>query len=255
MVGLASIHNKPKGWPSTHRHKLASLKIVKQKDVNRGITGTLKVTLKDGKVVHDASVQRIDEFKQMFQPQGGKAELNFKDTYKFNMAAYDLAKMIGIGDMVPAHAQRSYGGTNASFSWWIDDFMFEEGDRVKQNASSPNQDAWVKENDVIRVFDQLIANTDRNAGNLIIDKQWRVWIIDHTRAFRIQKDLRNPGALTRVDRTMLEKMKALDEPGLKKQLGKYLNNAEIQGLLARRDLIVAAFAARGESALIDRPKR
>jgi len=38
---------------------------------------------------------------------------------------------------------------------------------------------------VVRLFDQLIYNTDRNLGNLLIDKSWRLWMIDHTRAFKV----------------------------------------------------------------------
>jgi hypothetical protein len=33
----------------------------------------------------------------------------------------------------------------------------------------------------MRAFDQLIYNTDRNLGNLLIDGDWRIWMIDHTR--------------------------------------------------------------------------
>ena len=40
----------------------------------------------------------------------------------------------------------------------------------------------------MRVFDELIANTDRNQGNMLIDKQWKLWLIDHTRGFRTTSD-------------------------------------------------------------------
>jgi hypothetical protein len=35
----------------------------------------------------------------------------------------------------------------------------------------------------------------------------------------------------------------------------YLNKTEIQGILARRDLIVKFFETKGDSALFDRPAR
>ena len=37
---------------------------------------------------------------------------------------------------------------------------------------------------MLRLFDQLIANIDRNLGNLLIGNDWTIWAIDHTRAFR-----------------------------------------------------------------------
>ena len=43
----------------------------------------------------------------------------------------------------------------------------------------------------------------------------------------------------------------LTEPSLKGALNKWLTGGEIQGVLARRDLIVKAFDNKGESALFD----
>ena len=50
--------------------------------------------------------------------------------------------------------------------------------------TAPNQVTWRQEYAILQVFDQLIYNTDRNLGNLVITTDWRVWMIDHTRAFR-----------------------------------------------------------------------
>ena len=50
-------------------------------------------------------------------------------------------------------------------------------------------------------------------------------------------------------------MKALNAASLEKEMKNYLEKGEIQGLLARRDLIVKFFAAKGDSALYDRPPR
>jgi len=225
--------------------------VKQKKDVNKGVTQTSRVTLSDGTVTHDASVQKVDDYQKVFQPQGGKAEFNFKDSYKFNIAAYLLAKQVGLGDMVPVSVERG----NSAYTWWIDDVLMEEGERISKKVQAPDEDAWNKEMAIVRVFDQLIFNTDRNVGNLVIDKKWHVWMIDHTRAFRIRKDLPNPAALTRIDRGLLTKLKSLNETSLRKELGKVLSTGEISALLARRDLIVAAFEAKGDSALFDRPAR
>ena len=255
ILALAPIHLYAQATPALSLDQqetfLQKAKVQKKQGVNKGVTGTSMVILSDGALTHQASVQTIDEFKLIFQPQGGKAETNFKDTYKFNIAGYLLAKQLGLGDMVPPSVARGGG----SYTWWIDDVLMEEGERLAKKAVAPNEDAWSKELAIVRVFDQLIANTDRNAGNLMIDKQWRVWMIDHTRAFRTRKDLINPAALTSIDRALLAKLKTLEEASLKKDLGKFLTKQEIQSLLARRDLIVAAFEAKGPTAFFDRPAR
>ena len=107
----------------------------------------------------------------------------------------------------------------------------------------------------MQVFDQLIYNVDRNQTNMLIDKDWHLWLIDHSRSFRRSRTLKDPSVLKMIDRTMLAKMRTLDEPTLTKEFGKNVTKDEIQGLLARRDLIVKTFEAKGESALFDRPKR
>src|SRR5215472_16625063 len=70
---------------------LSTARIVADKPAKKGVTDTRRVTLTDGKVTHDANVQRIDEHKDVFEGQDGSKEFNFKDTYKFDIAAWKLA--------------------------------------------------------------------------------------------------------------------------------------------------------------------
>ena len=56
----------------------------------------------------------------------------------------------------------------------------------------------------MRVFDELIANTDRNVGNLLWTTDGKMWMIDHTRAFRLQPTLKAPQLLQRCDRRPAE---------------------------------------------------
>jgi len=234
---------------------LRTAKITTEKSAKKGITDTQRVTMSDGKITHDASVQRIDDHKDVFQGQDGTSEFNFKDTWKFNIAAWKLARLLGIDDMMPPYVERKFKGDGASYSWWVDNVMMDEEDRTKKNVTAPNLDAWNQEMYVVRVFDQLIFNTDRNLTNLLIDKDWHIWMIDHSRSFRMRHDLRNEKNLVQCDRALLAKMKALDAATLKKQLSPYVNSEEIKGPLARRDLIVKFFENKGPGALYDRPKR
>ena len=234
---------------------LRNAKIVKTYGVNKGVTATVRVTLSDGTTTHDASVQRIDEKKTLFQPDSGPPEANFKDTYQFNIAAWKLARLLGLQDMMPPSVDRKYQNQPAAFTWWIEDVMMDENERTQKKMQAADVAAFNQEWAVIHTFDQLICNKDRNGGNIVYDKQWHAWMIDHTRSFRMQKSLMNPKVLTQCDRTLLAKMKALDEATLKKELGSHVSQDEIRGLLARRDLIVKIFDAKGDSALFDRPAR
>ena len=131
----------------------------------------------------------------------------------------------------------------------------DEADSKAKKIDAPDPDRWNAEMYVVRVFDQLIYNMDRNLTNLLIDKQWRIWMIDHSRSFRLRKDLHEVKNLVQCDRALLAKLKALDQATLEKELKNYANKAEIASLLARRNLIVKFFEDRGESVLYDRPSR
>lgn len=234
---------------------LKTAKITAAKASKKGVTGTVRVTMTDGKVTHDASVQRIDDHQTVFQGQNGTTELNFKDTYVFNIAGWRLAELLGIADMVPPSVERAYDGVAGSFTWWIDDVQMDEEDRLGKKITPPDQERFNREVQVMHIYDQLMYNTDSNATNLLIDKQWRLWFIDHTRAFRLQKTLLDSKMITSCDRNLFAKMKALDMTTLQKTMGSYLTKGEIQGLLARRDLIVKMLEAKGDSALYERPPR
>jgi hypothetical protein len=112
---------------------------------------------------------------------------------------------------------------------------------------------------VVRVFDQLIYNTDRNLQNLLIDQQFRIWMIDHTRAFRMYAQLKEKKDLQMCDRALLARLRSLKAEELQ-TLKPYVTDPEIKGLLARRDKIVQIFdqliKEKGEEAVLyDRPSR
>ena len=224
-------------------------KVTRTHGTSQGITGVRQATLEKDGFKHDASIQTIDESKAVFQGTMG-TELNFRDTYKFNIAAYRLGRLLGL-DNIPPSVERSYNGRHGSFTWWVDDVLMIELDRTKKKIAPPDVERWNKQMYLVRVFDQLIYNVDRNLGNLVIDKSWKLWMIDHTRTFRRQTDLKEVKNLAKCDRVLLDGMKKLNKEQLKSELGEWLNDAEIDGLLARRAKIVDFFEKAGPGALYD----
>ncbi len=166
-----------------------------------GVTKSVRITLRNEQGTHDAHVQTIDQAAAKFEGRGGQWELNFRDTYKFNVAAYLLDRMLDL-NMVPATVERIVDGKPSAVTWWIDDVLMDEKERLAKNVTPPRwaRPNWNRQINILLVFDQLIANRDRNLGNIIITKNWTVWLIDHTRAFRMYKDLIDPGNLTACDR-------------------------------------------------------
>jgi len=232
---------------------LLKAKVVKTRSASKGITGTVRATLTDGRITHDASIQSVDMYKTIYNTPIGP-QVAFRDTYKFNIAAYRLAVLLGI-DGVPPSVERRFSGVRSAFTWWVDDVAMDEGQRLGKKIQAPNGEAWNRQIFVVRVFDQLIDNIDRNLGNLLITKDWKIWMIDHTRAFRPTPAIRTVRNLTRCDRALLARLKQVTDEELKRELGDLLTSPEMKALLARRALIVRYFDDLGEDGLydLDRP--
>jgi len=253
------IANRPalaQAAPLTRAQKeefLLKAKIVKTQSAPKGVTNTVRATLDDGSLTHQASIQVIDEYKTKFETPTG-TEINFKDTWKFNLAAYKLDQLLGL-NMIPVTVERRYKGAPGSFTWWVDDILMDEVDRTKKKIEAPDTDNWNAQMHCVRVFDQLIFNVDRNLQNLLIDKNWQIWMIDHSRAFRMLTSLRESKNLEKCDTALLERLKGLTAETLKKELGGYLTAPEIKGVLTRRDRIVKTFEGMGPSVLYTSQRR
>lgn len=232
---------------------LLKAEVQKSRTTSKGITGSLHATLSDGTITHDAHIQNIDESKREFQSLKG-TEFNFRDSWTFNVAGYKVDRLIGL-NMVPVSVSRRYRGKPSAFTWWVDDGMMDEGDRLKKKIPPPDSVSWNRQMQMVRLFDQLIYNTDRNMGNLVITHTWRIWAIDHTRAFRTHDTVKTPANVTGCDREVFERLKQLDKATLKREVGSVLDDWQINSLLARRDAIVKRIEALGPVALFDRPRQ
>ncbi len=232
---------------------LLKANVVRTRGAGKGITNSMRATLSDGVLTHDAHIQTVDESKREFRGDQG-VEFNFRDSWTFNVAAYKIDRLLGL-KLVPVTVQRRWRTSQGSFTWWIDDVMMDEADRLKRKVHSPDPQGWNEEMQLVRLFDQLIANTDRNLGNLVITKDWNMWAIDHTRAFRVHGSLKTPANIARCDRQVFERLKALDRATLGREVADHLQTWEIDGLLKRRDAIVAIIEKKGPAGLFDRRRK
>jgi hypothetical protein len=232
---------------------LATAEIIRERTTSTGVTRPVRATLSNGVLTHDAQFQTVDQARALFEA-GKASEVDFKDTYRYNIAGYRLAQLIGL-ETVPMSVGRRYKGKDAAVTWWIDDVMFDESGRIKLEGQSlgPDPQRTTKQLHVMRVWDELIQNRDRNRGNMLWTKDWTMWLIDHTRAFRTGASLLKPAELIRVERALFDKMKLLTEQSLTQVMKGMLNRGEIRALLRRRDALVQHFAKlvaeRGETAV------
>jgi len=219
---------------------LETAEIIKSKPSSKGVTHPSRLTLSNGTITHDASFQTIDEHKSEMKLESGASEINFVDSYKYNIAAYQLAELLALDDMLPVYVERKWQGKTGSLSWWLPVKM-DEAERFAKKLEPPDSDKWNKQMYRVRVFDELVYDTDPNLTNVLIGEDWTVWRIDFSRAFRKNKDLRAPKNLVKCDRQLLEKLKALKADELAEKTKRYLTKDEVNGVMARRDKIVATF--------------
>ena len=149
------------------------------------------------------------------------------ESYKSEIAAYELDKLLGL-NMVPVVVERRVNNDVGAAVMWI------EGVRSWESVLPlPKPATWGFQLARMKMFDDLISNSDRNKGNLLVDADWHIFLIDHSRAF--VTDLKLPQELQNVDRLLWDRMLALNEAGLKATMGAWLDGRQIQSLIRRRD--------------------
>jgi hypothetical protein len=210
-----------------------------------------RATLDDGSRKHDASVETADGTDPT------------RRNYKFNVAAYELDKALGL-NLVPASVERVVSGRPASLTWWLDNVAMDELGRRRKRIDPPDGESWNRQMQAVRVFDELISNTYRDTSpalylntvwdNLLITGDWAIWLIDHTGAFRTRSELLDPESLTRCPRNVLGRLRDMDRELLQRILGKYLSSQQLDALEFRRALLVKHFdaqiASKGEAAVL-----
>ncbi len=165
------------------------------------------------------------------------------ESYKSEIAAYELDKVLAL-NMVPVVVERTIDRETGAAILWLN------GVRSWESVQPlPKPRTWDLQIARMKLFDDLIGNSDRNKGNLLVDEDWHIYLIDHSRAF--VTDAKLPQELQNIDRRLWQRMLALDEAGLKASLGQWLDTRQIQSLLHRRDAIKkkidALVAKRGDS--------
>jgi hypothetical protein len=164
------------------------------------------------------------------------------ESYRSEIAAYELDKLLEL-KMVPVVVERRINGDTGAAVLWL------EGVRSwEQILPLPKPPTWGTRLVRMKMFDNLVGNSDRNKGNMLVDEAWNLYLIDHSRAF--VRDRKLPAPLQNIDRALWQRMQALDEATLDERLGKWLDRGQIRSILQRRDglkkMIDALVAQNGD---------
>ena len=223
---------------------LRTAKVVRVSDLSTGTTKPKKLLLeKDGVQLHaifhyEHYVSRREKLK------GGQTVLYFRDSYINQVAAYKMSRLLGITNVAPT-VMREVNGKKGSVQMWIENAM-NERDRMEKKLYPPNRSIIELYAHDMRVFDNLINNIDRNFTNILYDSNWRLWFIDHTRAFGRNSKLPNKERLRRCSGSLWKKLQSLDDRLVEETLKPYMGRVEISKLLSRRDKIIKLFKEKIE---------
>jgi hypothetical protein len=213
--------------PAAIEEYIKSAKVVSMKELSVGVTKPKRAELAPGGPVAAIAWKKIPP---------GRYE-GYWESYKSEIAAYELDKLLGLGMVPPTVEKRVEGDLGAAVMWVSPTKSFKElggvpGQKGVKGPPPAQIGMWTNQITRAKMFDDLIGNTDPNLGNWLVDPAWNLILIDHTRAFTSNNLYHQ---LVQVDTELWDKMKALDEASLTAAVGRWLDKREIKGILERRD--------------------
>jgi hypothetical protein len=212
--------------------------IVKHEDIGEGINNPKRLYLKLGNMDGSGAWKNVDGVVK-----------GYKDKWRYEIAAYIFDRMLGL-DMVPPTVEKRFRASKGSLQLWVA-LEMSELDRVKNEIPVPGdkQEHYDNMLYIARAFDSLIANIDRTQQNIRWTKDWRLILIDHSRAFRTKRiytdqlvygrhGLRKTMRFERLPRILVQRIRALDRNNIKDSVKTYLTYEEISAILKRKKLLL-----------------
>lgn len=218
------------------QNMLKKADVVKKKVLENGITKPLRLDL-DYEGRHFRGVFRhVHSTKERLKLQG---ELHrfYQDSYRLEIAAYEVAKTLAVGH-VPPVVSRGFEGKDGSLQLWVENALTEQK-RVKDGTPFPDTFDHETNRQHMLAFDLLIYNFDRHEGNYLYDANWYVWYIDHSRSFKVDPRLPNVESLQRVERKFWNKLKTVKKRDLTKALRGHLNPMQLAAFHKRRESLIS----------------
>jgi hypothetical protein len=203
--------------------QLRTAEVISLEDIGTGVTHPRRAHLRPS--------EPVESFQWKVLPPGRRG--GYWESYKSEIAAYELDKLLGM-NMVPPAIERRIGEETGAAVMWISSVksVKELGGKV------PSGPSWGRPLRMMMMFDNLIANIDRNAGNILVGPPGELILIDHSRAFITDKKLVQK--VERVDALLWDRMQALTLDDLTRTLGLWLEPDQIAAMIQRRDEMVAA---------------
>ncbi len=210
---------------------LRTAKVVSEESIGTGINDSKKLLLeKDGIQMH--AVFREVEIDRRHARIGDRVHQIFRDSYRYECAAYELSRWLGLHNVPPA-TPRTIRRRRGSVQLWLEHTL----DETENEFRPADPSVWAKQLWTMHFFDNLVFNVDRSAANVLVDPGYKLWMIDHTRAFQIEDELLDD-RVVRVERRLWDELVSLSDDAIRSVVDPHLDTIEIRSLLERRGLLV-----------------
>jgi hypothetical protein len=228
------------GRAAEYENFLKTAEIVRMEAIPVGVTKPARCYFAPGGLAESMALKAVRPGRQT----------GFWESYKSEMAAYELDKLLELQMIPPTVEKRVKGDLSAAVLWVAPVKSFKQ---LGGPPTPPAQyvDSWNRQMAKAKMFDNLINNRDPNLGNWLVDPAWNLILIDHTRAFAPGKEMVHK--MNRIEKGLWEHMLTLELVSLKAALDPYLDGGQIKDVLQRRDRMKSEIekmvAEKGEAAV------
>ncbi len=209
-------------------HYLRTAQIVSIKiDPKAGRTEAWHIILDDGKV----------SCKGYFKYVNRTRPAPLADSYRYEIAAYELDKLMHL-NAVPPVVEREIKGMKGSLQLFIENCI-TENHRQRTNIEPPYPKLFQNVLNDIIIFENLTYNERSDLNDILIhEEDWKVWRIDFSQAFSPQPELIPGSNISHCSKKFFQNLLKLDNEIIMAKLKLYLNDEEIRALLKRKELII-----------------
>jgi hypothetical protein len=201
------------------------------------LTGPVRVTLSDGERTFRGIFKHENTRYPEFRFSDGRVVEDARDSYRHEIAAYELDRLLGL-DIVPPCVERKIGSRTGSLCFWVEGSM-TEAERRMQGLRSSDPEKYKGQLREIELFQQLIADLDySDLRNLIVDDKLHIHKVDSSMAFDSDRELLTKLFSSQLSRRLIDALEALDKATLNEALEPWLAKDQRNALWERRNRIL-----------------
>lgn len=198
-----------------------------QKSTAAGRTEPWRVTLDKDGVTRRAIFKYIDRRRPHPLP----------DSYYYELAAYALAKYLGLA-FVPPVVEREIEGLPGSLQTFVENAV-TEFEMKEQKLIPGDPAAYERDREDLRLFEILVYEECDNDRDTYIGRQDQaIHRVDFSEAFAPRKNLPSACDIRKSSKALYHKLLGWDEKAVTNLLSPYLNKEEVEALHSRRELII-----------------